>query len=145
MESSSTKETARIAKEFAARILKSKKTPVIIGLSGNLGSGKTFFTRSFLAGIGVKEKITSPTFVIMREYMLKRGVFKKAYHLDVYRLEPKDLKVLGFSRLLKEKHAIIIIEWAEKIKKLLPKKTIWIHFTHGKKENERIISLSSRA
>lgn len=124
---------------------KHSQSSLVIGLVGNLGSGKTFFVKNLLATLGVKEKVSSPTFVLMREYALKKNKFNKiynrAYHIDTYRLSNvKDLQAIKLDEVLKNKNAIVLIEWADKIKKYLPKKTIWIKFRHGAKENERHIN-----
>jgi len=151
MRSISEAETKKFAQNIAKKLLQSyhkrHRGSLIIGLKGDLGAGKTFFVKSFLGAFGIKERVVSPTFVLMREYEIKNSnainkKYKKAYHIDAYRLHSlKDLRHLNFNKLLKEKNAILLIEWADKIKKLLPKKTLWMDFKHGKKENERIIKL----
>lgn len=131
-----------MAKELTRQVvasLSAKKNHVamVVALSGNLGSGKTTFTQAFLKALGVRDTIASPTFVLSREYTLKKGFYKKAYHLDVYRLSAKETNVLELRRLFKEKDSIVFIEWAGKIKRQLPKSAIWIYFEHGKKPHER--------
>lgn len=129
-------ETKKVAKLLAGDILRSHLKTVkglVLAFSGDLGSGKTTFIQGFLKGLGVKNKVTSPTFVIMKNYRL-------AYHIDCYRLrKPAELINLGFKELLNKPKSIFLIEWAEKIKRILPKDTIWLEFRHGKKENEREI------
>lgn len=151
MLSASTSQTKKIAQDIAKKIqrnyFKSRKGPLVIALAGDLGAGKTFFVKNFLQALGVKEKVSSPTFVLMREYKIKKSMagskkYTKAYHIDVYRFSDlEDLRRLKFKDVLKEKNAIVLIEWADRIKKLLPKKTIWIRFEHGAKENERMIDI----
>ena len=153
MQSNSTLETKKIAKNIAEKLLttsfKNNQIPLIVGLVGDLGSGKTFFVKNFLSALGVKAKVHSPTFVLMREYEIKKlqlaqNKYSKVYHIDVYRLNnKKDLEHLNFSEILKEKNSIVFIEWADKIKKLLPKKTVWINFKHGNLENERVIEINT--
>jgi len=113
----------------------------LIALEGNLGSGKTTFVQGLARALGVKEKIQSPTFVLMKIYKLKAKSYKHLIHIDCYRLDsPKNLLHLGFKNLLKDKDAVILIEWAGKIKKLLPRKnTIWLHFRHGKVPSQRTV------
>ena len=134
----SANETKKIAKLLAKDVSKlrtKRKKGVILAFSGDLGSGKTTFIQGFLKGLGVKNKVTSPTFVIMKNYRL-------AYHIDCYRLrKPAELTNLGFKELLNKPKSIFLIEWAEKIKRILPKDTIWLEFKHGKKENEREITI----
>ncbi|MFA5386590.1 MAG: tRNA (adenosine(37)-N6)-threonylcarbamoyltransferase complex ATPase subunit type 1 TsaE [Candidatus Paceibacterota bacterium] len=134
----SANETKKIAKLLAEDILKGRlktKKGLVLAFSGNLGSGKTTFIQGFLRGLGIKNKITSPTFVIMKRY-------KNAYHIDCYRFrKPAELVDLGFKKLVNKPENIFLIEWAERIKKILPKDTIWLEFKHGDKENEREITI----
>jgi len=100
----------------------------VLGLSGDLGAGKTTFVQTLAKKLGVQETVTSPTFVIMKSYSVK-GRFKKLVHIDAYRVENIDeMRVLGFAELLEQKDTIICIEWAEKIKELLPKETVQLKF-----------------
>lgn len=145
--SSSALTTKRLAAFLAQEILKSEpyfKNALIIGLSGSLGSGKTTFIQGFARGLGVKQRLPSPTFLIVRNYKLSASRrtknYKLLYHVDCYRLEkPKELTALGFKEIAKNRHNIVLIEWADKIKKILPKDKIWLKFGYGKKENQRII------
>lgn len=138
-------ETRKIAAILAKEILtKPPKiaTALVLALSGDLGAGKTTFTQSFIKNSGVKKRITSPTFVIFKRFKIEKFRLKNIYHADVYRIRKiKELLDLGFNKILLDNRNIILIEWAEKIKRLLPKKIIWIKFKHGKKENERIIQI----
>ena len=106
-----------------------------LALHGELGAGKTAFVQELGKLLGVKETITSPTFVIMKRYQTARNSFKNLVHIDAYRLESVDeMRVLGFKPLLKEKDTIICIEWAEKLEELLPKNALHLHFTLHKTE-----------
>lgn len=132
--SKSPAETKKIAAQLAGR-------GRVFALVGDLGAGKTTFVQGFAKALGVKNRIVSPTFLIFRNYKLKSGKYKKFYHVDLYRIESeKELNVLGFKKILNDPKNILLIEWAEKIKKVLPKDTIWVNFTHGRKETERIIA-----
>ena len=142
-------QTQKFAAKLAGRIINSKTyylRPKIIALQGDLGAGKTAFVQGFMKALGVKHRITSPTFLIIRKYKLsdKRqaagNMFHHAFHLDLYRIrKPRELLALGFKKIISDPRNIVLIEWPEVIKKLLPKNTIWIHLKHGKKYNERII------
>src|SRR3989344_7074804 len=140
--SASPRETAKLA-QLVARIAAGQNSPnaFVVALSGNLGTGKTVFTQALLKAFGVNDTVASPTFVLSREYILKKGRFKKAYHIDVYRLSAKEACVLELRRIIKEKHALVLIEWAEKIKKIIPQNALWIYFKHGKKIHERRIEI----
>jgi len=125
MISKSAKETQKIAKGLAKKILNSKKRKdqaFVLALKGDLGSGKTTFLQGFAKGLGIKEKILSPTFNIYKRF----GNF---YHFDCYRIKkPKEILDLGFREIIQDPQNIMAIEWAEKIKKILPKTTQWINF-----------------
>ena len=150
----SLKQTQKFAGFLAKEILKArlnKKTALILALTGNLGSGKTTFTQGFLRGLGVKRKITSPTFIIMKKYQIpnpksqinpKIQNYKNVYHIDCYRIKKAaELKTLSLKQILNNSENIVLIEWSEKIKKILPKNTIWIKFEHGERENIRNIKI----
>lgn len=162
--SKSAKQTQKIAKFLAEETAQCKeKHALVFALEGELGSGKTTFTQAFARALGVKEKITSPTFVLIKTYSLIRYSpalgfalarprslairhFKRFVHLDCYRLDsPKDLLHLGFKKLLKDKNAIVMIEWADRIHKLLPKNTTWVKFEHGHGRNKRTIKLKLKS
>ncbi len=129
---------ANLAKKLAKIRSKSGRRATIIALQGELGSGKTTFTQGFCKALGVGHGVTSPTFIIMRHHM---AADKHIYHFDLYRIQSiKELGILGFKKIISNPENIVLIEWPEKIKKLLPKNTIWVNFEHGKKENERTIS-----
>jgi len=125
-------ETSKIAKDFLNKIssLKSNQA-LIVGLFGDLGSGKTTFTQAVGKILGIKEVMTSPTFVIEKRYDLTgKYNFKKLIHIDAYRLESsKEILNLNFEADLKEPTNLILIEWPEKIIEALPKKLTKIMFT----------------
>lgn len=90
----------------------------IIALSGELGAGKTAFTKGVGAGLGIKSNIVSPTFMLVRTY---QGTILKLIHFDFYRLDnADDFYSIGFEDFL-EKDSVIVIEWAEKFISVIPK------------------------
>ena len=97
----------------------------IICLSGNLGAGKTTFTQGLLKGLGVKGPFTSPTFNIIKTYKNKT---RTIYHIDAYRVNSKNLIDLGWKDFAGKPNSIVIIEWVEKVKKIIPKSAFWINF-----------------
>ncbi|MEZ4156610.1 MAG: tRNA (adenosine(37)-N6)-threonylcarbamoyltransferase complex ATPase subunit type 1 TsaE [Candidatus Paceibacterota bacterium] len=129
----SEQETVAFAKEVAEKIGPQEKA-VVIGLEGNLGAGKTTFSKGLLQSLGVNEPIISPTFLLIKEYQLdqeKAKGFKKAYHIDTYRLEDTgELNALQLQEILKEKDALVLVEWAERAKDLLPEDAIWVKIEH---------------
>jgi tRNA threonylcarbamoyladenosine biosynthesis protein TsaE len=140
-ETQNVKQTQKIARLLAEEVQKRKKKGVrVIALEGELGSGKTTFVQGFARALGIKEKVLSPTFVLIKIYAVKKAQFRHLIHIDCYRIDsPKDLLHLGFDGLLKDKDAIILIEWADRVKKLIPPGAIWIRFRHGRRPNKRII------
>ena len=138
----SAKETGALAKKLA-RELPAKKESLVLALFGDLGAGKTTFTQSFAKALGVQKRILSPTFLIMKRFSLVKGNFDNLYHVDAYRVMASDLKKLGIEKIFKEQ-SIVLIEWADRVKSILPKGTIGIKFEHGIKENERQITINRR-
>ena len=125
------KQTQKIGGDFARELLKlpPQKGAVILELRGNLGGGKTTFLQGLAKGLGIKEKILSPTFVIQKRFKLKNKRFESFYHIDCYRFkQAEDILDLGFKEIIYNPKNIIAIEWPEKIKKILPKKTIKLKF-----------------
>lgn len=117
----SSKSGSSLVKNLALLNKSTNKIATIIGLSGNLGSGKTTFTQYLAQKLGVTEFVTSPTFVIMKSYFTKHDFFKKLIHIDAYRFEnPKELEVLNLENIIKDPSNLILIEWPEKVSKSLP-------------------------
>lgn len=112
--SNSVTETRRLA----ARLGRSVHAGEIIGLVGGLGSGKTVFAGAFACALGVRERVVSPTFVLASRYDISRR--RSFYHVDCYRLTrvSKNDAYL-FTELLRDVHAVVLIEWADKITALL--------------------------
>ena len=122
---------------------------LVIALRGDLGTGKTTFTQGFFRGLGMKRNPISPTFVIMRRYKVPsrkpkvRSCFTDIYHFDAYRLKKEeDVEVLEFGKIMSDPKNIVLVEWPEKIKGVLPRGTMRLDFIHGKKENERTIKMA---
>ena len=127
-------ETAGVGERLAASL-----KPTLLCLYGDLGSGKTTFTQGFARGLGFSGRLLSPTFIIVRRYQIpiKEYFF---YHIDLYRTKTiEDIKNLGFSEIINDPRAYVIIEWAEKLDSLLPDKRIDIHFCLNKDDSHTII------
>ena len=121
--SRSPKDTEKAARDFVASLEKSREQEqaTVVGLYGELGSGKTTFMKSVARAFGVEEIVTSPTFVIQKSYPLKNKRFSNLYHIDAYRLTSgDDLLTLGWERVLGDPKNIIFIEWPEFISSALP-------------------------
>ena len=150
-------ETQKLGQNFAREILArgSSNVAVVLALRGDLGAGKTTFLQGFAKGLGIEEVVNSPTFVILKRFMISatsslrsapRGAwrgspkFKNFYHIDCYRLEkPEEILQLSFEEIISSPENIIAIEWPEKIKGLLPPKIISIDFNHLKENKREII------
>lgn len=120
--------------ELAQNIESEKFPNMIICLMGDLGSGKTIFTKGIANALGIKETITSPTFTIIKEYEGELPL----YHMDVYRLDGKT-DGIGIEEYF-DKGGVVVIEWAEMIKDILPKERLEIRFKVID-ENKRILIL----
>jgi tRNA threonylcarbamoyladenosine biosynthesis protein TsaE len=122
-------ETKKLGEKFARLIISGKLKKRILALEGELGGGKTTFLKGFAKGLKIKGKILSPTFVIFRKFKVKNKKFKNFYHIDCYRIKnPKDLLKLGFKRIIQSSQNIVAIEWADKIRKILPQNALRINF-----------------
>lgn len=130
-------ETKKIATQLAKELVGGE----LLALTGNLGAGKTAFIQALAKALGVKENITSPTFVLMKVYDIKYKNAKKFVHVDCYRLSGReDLFDIGLGDYLNYDTVIVAIEWADKIANL-PDRTIRINMELGK-DNKRKISIS---
>ena len=125
------RQTKKLGEILAKEVLKTKlkKRALIFGLEGDLGGGKTTFLQGFAKGLGIKQRIASPTFIIFRRFKIKDLRFKNFYHIDCYRIsKPKEILDLGFKEIISGSKNIITIEWAERLQKILPRETIIIKF-----------------
>jgi len=141
----SSEETREVAKRLAQEVLKkgAGKTATIFGLIGELGAGKTTFVQGFASCFDIRKSITSPTYVIMKRFTLdnaSRGKFINLYHIDCYRIkEPQELMQLGFADINHEPKNVILIEWADQVRNILPANVCWIQMEHLSQDKRRII------
>jgi L-threonylcarbamoyladenylate synthase len=141
--SKSEENTQNLAKEIWQKYeIQKGKRAIVFALEGEMGAGKTQFTKGLARAMGIKELVTSPTFALENEYQDGR---KKLFHFDAWRIEKSDeLNTLGFPDLIKNK-SVISIEWAERVASIIRKFDdeaiiIWVKIEFGKKENERVMS-----
>ncbi|CUS97414.1 tRNA (adenosine(37)-N6)-threonylcarbamoyltransferase complex ATPase subunit type 1 TsaE [Candidatus Kryptobacter tengchongensis] len=126
-------ETIQLGKDFAKML----KAGDVVALYGELGSGKTKFIQGVCLGLNVKETVNSPSFIIMNKYEGDLII----YHFDLYRINSLDeLIEIGFHEFIYN-DAISLIEWAEKVKDILPKKRYEIYLNFGRYENEREVEI----
>jgi len=147
--SKSREETQKIASDFAKKL----KGGEILCFYGNLGSGKTTFIQTLAKALGVKENVTSPTFVLLKQYKIKSKIknqkskpqfknknLKNFYHLDVYRLTNSEQALdLGIEEIWSDPSNIVAIEWADKISDILPEKRIDLCFENVDENTRKIV------
>ena len=138
----------------------------VFALVGELGAGKTTFLRGFAKGLGIKAHITSPTFVLARRHPIQRVHSQKAgakrksqktigsvlrtlpfryfWHIDAYRLRnERDLASINFQEIISNPHIIVAIEWADRVRKAIPRGAVWITFMHHK-NGRKVIFLKNK-
>lgn len=126
-------QTKRIGMKLAKTILgvknKSRKEAIIIILKGDLGGGKTTFCQGFANGLGIRERILSPTFVILKKFLLSVPYYRFFYHIDCYRIRDiKELSIFGFEEIINNPNNIVAIEWGDIIKSIIPNNSILVEF-----------------
>ena len=129
----SSEETTSWGREFAKRLA----APVIVLLTGDLGSGKTTLTKGIVAGLGVagEDEVTSPTFTLVHVY----GKAAKVFHADLYRIESfHDFETLGLEDVFANP-AIVILEWSERFPLQSPWPQVRIRLEHGGGDARRIV------
>lgn len=128
-------ETQKLGEDFAKNLLKNSnnKSAIVLALRGDLGGGKTTFLQGFAKGLGIEEKILSPTFVILKR-------FDNFFHIDCYRInKPEEILELGWKEIISDSKNIVAVEWPEKIEKYLPENTIFIEFNFIDNDKRDII------
>lgn len=136
-------ETKKFASEFAKRL----RLGDLLCLYGDLGSGKTTFVQGLAEGLDFKKRVLSPTFVFVRIYPLGSRKLK-LIHIDLYRVEKiEDADSLGLEDFWSDPKNIVVIEWAERVKDLLPKKRVNVTFEYvdGDRRRIEVSNLSSRS
>lgn len=124
--------SATDTRKFGEKLSQKFLPGTVVCLRGDLGAGKTTLIQGIARGLGIKNRINSPTFIIVRHY-------DNFWHLDLYRLTClEEALVVGIEEILNEKSGIILIEWPEKIEKILPKKR-WEISLETISENKRRI------
>lgn len=138
--------TRALAKLFADETLRTEKGKgaLIIAFVGDLGTGKTTFVKSFIRSLGAPKRVTSPTFLILRRFPLPEGRFENVFHIDAFRVGVKDIKALGVEKILEDPKNVVLIEWADRIRAVVPKGAIWVRLKHGKTTHERHIAFTRR-
>lgn len=125
-----TTDSDQATRDLARKLAADLKGGEVIGLVGNLGAGKTVFSQGLAEGLGIIEPVTSPTFVVMKVYPVSgHPSIKQFCHIDAYRLRgAADLAAIGAEDYIGAPDTLTAIEWADKIREMLPPKTITINF-----------------
>ncbi|MDQ7820674.1 MAG: tRNA (adenosine(37)-N6)-threonylcarbamoyltransferase complex ATPase subunit type 1 TsaE [Armatimonadota bacterium] len=132
----SAEETEAVGRRLGARL----QPGDVVALSGDLGAGKTVLARGIALGAGASGYIASPTFTLVREY---RGAVP-VFHVDLYRLDrPEQLDDLGLDDILAG-GGIVVIEWAERARHLLPADHLWVTVAFADGEQERVLEVTPR-
>lgn len=144
--SSSSADTAKVASGLAKEFSKPRTKGIVLALTGELGAGKTTFVQGLAKTLGSKTKPLSPTFVLMRSHKINKHGLKRIYHLDAYRLNSeKEAAILKLEDLFRDPGNLVLIEWAEKVRNIIPKDAVWIKFEHGGSSRERKITIPKSA
>ncbi len=134
-------ETEKIAQDFVHGLKPNPESATVVGLYGELGAGKTFFTQAVAKAFRVEEQVVSPTFVIEKIYELRDQDFSHLIHIDAYRLDnSKELLNLGWEKITADPKNLILIEWPEKVSEIMPKH-VKIAIKHQKNESERELAI----
>ena len=143
LHSQSPAQTRAYAAALAREILATRSAgkPVVIALIGDLGAGKTEFVKGFLHACGSRVRAASPSFVVMKRYHLRNKQHPNLYHFDLYRLHggktlARDLALCGWDHALTA-GSIVLVEWADRAGRLIPKDRIAVRIAHSRKEHER--------
>ncbi|MDP2708794.1 MAG: tRNA (adenosine(37)-N6)-threonylcarbamoyltransferase complex ATPase subunit type 1 TsaE [bacterium] len=136
LRSTSDLQTFNFSKNFSKKLSGGE----VIGLIGNLGAGKTVFSQGLAAGLGIKKHLTSPTFVLMKVYPVKKhSRIKQLVHIDAYRLKSAHgLAAIGADEYFGRPDTVVLVEWADRIKKILPKEVRFVNININK--TSRIIN-----
>ncbi|HVT01321.1 MAG TPA: tRNA (adenosine(37)-N6)-threonylcarbamoyltransferase complex ATPase subunit type 1 TsaE [Patescibacteria group bacterium] len=137
-------ENAASTQKLGEELAQSLKPGDIISLTGNLGAGKTTFVQGLAKGLGIEERIISPTFVLVRQHNIHPKTqdlgsnIKTLYHIDLYRLEGEEsIKNIGLEEFLNDPNAVSVIEWAKKHPGLRPNIEIEIE----NEDDKRVIKI----
>ncbi|MFA6304525.1 MAG: tRNA (adenosine(37)-N6)-threonylcarbamoyltransferase complex ATPase subunit type 1 TsaE [Patescibacteria group bacterium] len=129
--------------KLAKKLMASFKGGEVVGLVGELGAGKTTFVQFLASELGVQEKVNSPTFVLMKVYQTSTSPIKTLVHVDAYRLHnSEELKNIGLLEYFGKPNTLVVIEWADRVKDILPKNSMMINFTEGEAESERFVEIN---
>ncbi len=114
----------------------------VLGLVGPLGAGKTTITQTIAAALGVPKRPRSPSYTLLQPYELPKEIrgIRTLVHVDAYRVAGPELMDAGLAEYLADPHALVVVEWADRVAKELPASTRWLHIQPGDKPTERKVN-----
>jgi tRNA threonylcarbamoyladenosine biosynthesis protein TsaE len=134
--------TKKIGKDMARSLTQG----CVIALEGNLGAGKTVLTKGIAEGLGIVHTIQSPTYVLMKVYPVKRPGISHLVHVDCYRVAKAfELSDIGLEDYLNDDTAVVVIEWADKIRDMLPRQRITLKIASQGEKNRTVLIRDSRS
>lgn len=132
-------QTLEETKGFARTVGERLTGGEVFELRGDVGSGKTAFTKGLAEGLGVNDDVQSPSFTISRTYPARDGL--ELHHYDFYRLEDPGIMTYELSESLHDDRTVTVIEWAETVAGVLPAQRVVISFVYGAGETERVLTI----
>lgn len=127
----SAEKTQKVGEKFARKLSGGE----VMALYGELGTGKTTFVQGLARGLGIKEQIVSPSYILVRQY----GKNPKLIHIDLYRLEKiRQVQDLGLGELFEDSDSIVVVEWADRMQSELPENYIKINFEFNNDSGRKI-------
>ena len=123
-----------------ARLAETLGPGAVVAFTGDLGAGKTAFTRGLARGLGIRERVTSPTFTIVNEYL---GGRLPLFHFDMYRLGSADeLYDIGWEDYL-ARGGVCAVEWSEHAGDAFEEEPVWVDIRRGERDSQRVISIEN--
>ena len=124
-------ETPTVVQALLSALVPSSTGATVVALDGDLGAGKTTLTKEICKQLGIESEVTSPTFVLARWYEAQHVSWKQVVHIDAYRIESLDeLAPLHWDTIIAQPQTLVIVEWPEHIRAVLPPDTKWFHIEH---------------
>ena len=105
-----------------------RRRATVLALKGDLGTGKTTFVKALSNVCRAQSRAVSPSFVLLRTY--KSADNTKIHHIDAWRISSRDMGYLGFDAIVQDPRAIVCVEWADRVKSVMPRHAIWMNFQH---------------
>ena len=137
--------SAEQTRRFGRQLARHLRGGEVIALIGDLGAGKTVLVKGMAVGLGIKHRVSSPTFVLMRVYPVQpHKTIRRFVHVDAYRVRhAAELLEIGLVDYLGQPDTVTVIEWADRVREILPHKTIRVQMEHGKSFNQRKLTVKN--